>query len=228
MKIAIVVFPGSTCEADTYKAVEQVTAAKAAYISHDETDLDQFDAILLPGGAAYGDAIRPGAIAKRQPVMEAVKKAAEAGKPVLGIGNGFQILLEAGLLPGTIMQNEGLKFICKQTGVRVQSNDTLFTALFENGEKIKLPVAHKVGRYFCHGDTYKKLRENNQIIFTYASENPNGSIGDIAGILNERRNVLGMMPHPERAIDKLLGSTDGVKLFQSIERNWRESHAANA
>ncbi|MFS0645733.1 phosphoribosylformylglycinamidine synthase subunit PurQ [Siminovitchia sp. 179-K 8D1 HS] len=228
MKIAIVVFPGTTCEADTYKALEQVTGVKADYVSRDQNDLDAYDVILLPGGAAYGDAIRPGAIAKRQPVMGAVKKAAAAGKPVFGIGNGFQILLEAGLLPGTLVQNEGLKFVCKQVELRVQNNDTLFTSLYKNGEKIKMPVAHKAGRYFCDEDTFKTLRDNHQIIFTYASENPNGSMGDIAGITNERRNVLGMMPHPERAIDTLLGSTDGVKLFQSIERNWRESHAANA
>lgn len=228
MKIAIVVFPGTTCEADTFEAAGQVSGVKATYVSHDETDLDSFDAILLPGGAAYGDAIRPGAIAKRQPVMGAVKKAAEAGKPVVGIGNGFQILLEAGLLPGTVLQNETLKFVCKHMELFVQNSDTCFTSLYENGEKIKMPIAHKVGRYFCDEATYKQLKENNQVIFTYTSENPNGSIGGIAGITNERRNVLGLMPHPERAIDTLLGSTDGVKLFQSIERNWRESHAANA
>jgi phosphoribosylformylglycinamidine synthase len=228
VKIAIVVFPGTTCEADTYKAVEQVAGLKAEYVPHNRADLDSYDAIILPGGAAYGDAIRPGAIAKRQPVMKAVKKAAEAGKPVLGIGNGFQILLEAGLLPGTLMQNESLKFVCRQVELRVQNNDMLFTSLYEKDEKINIPVAHKAGRYFCDENTFKKLRENNQMIFTYASENPNGSIGDIAGITNERRNVLGLMPHPERAIDTLLGSADGVKLFQSIEKNWRESHAANA
>ncbi|MBD8006634.1 phosphoribosylformylglycinamidine synthase subunit PurQ [Bacillus norwichensis] len=228
MKIAIVVFPGTTCESDLYEAVRQTTGEEAEYVRHDAASLEGYDAVLLPGGASYGDAVRPGAIAKRQPVIKEIIKAAEAGKPVLGIGNGFQILLEAGLLPGTLFTNERLKFVCKPVKLQVVNNDTAFTSLYENGETISLPVAHKKGCFYCSEVELNKLKDNNQIIFTYTSENPNGSMADIAGIANEKGNVLGLMPHPERAVDELLGSADGVKLFKSIVQNWRETNVTNA
>ncbi|VEF49183.1 phosphoribosylformylglycinamidine synthase I [Bacillus freudenreichii] len=228
MKIAIVVFPGTTCEADLYAAIKQTTGEEAEFVRHDAEDLGGFDAILIPGGASYGDAVRPGAIAKRQPVIKEIVKAAEAGKPVLGIGNGFQILLEAGLLPGAMLRNEQLKFVCKPVKLQVANNDTPFTTLYENGEIVTIPVAHMKGNFYCSDTELKQLQNNNQIIFTYTSENPNGSLADIAGITNEKGNVLGLMPHPERAVDQLLGSTDGVKLFQSIVQNWRETHVTNA
>ncbi|GIN92945.1 phosphoribosylformylglycinamidine synthase subunit PurQ [Siminovitchia terrae] len=228
MKIAIVVFPGTTCESDLYEAVRQTTGEEAEYVRHDVASLEGYDAVLIPGGASYGDAIRPGAIAKRQPVMKEIIKAAEAGKPVLGIGNGFQILLEAGLLPGTLLTNERLKFVCKPVKLQVANNDSTFTSLYKNGETISLPVAHKKGCFYCSETELKKLRDNNQIIFTYTSENPNGSMADIAGIANEKGNVLGLMPHPERAVDELLGSAAGVKLFKSIVQNWRETNVTNA
>ena len=228
MKIAIVVFPGTTCEADLDVALKQTTGEKAEYVRHDIETLEGYDAVLIPGGAPYGDAVRPGAIAKRQPVVKGIQKAAEAGKPILGIGNGFQVLQEAGLLPGTMLTNESLKFVCKPVKLQVANNDTAFTSLYENGEIISLPIAHKKGNFYCSQSELKKLQENKQIIFTYTSENPNGSMADIAGITNEKGNVLGLMPHPERAVDQLLGSTDGVKLFKSIVQNWRETHVTNA
>src|SRR5690606_1173555 len=164
---------------------------KAEYVSHLSENLDAYDAILIPGGASYGDAVRPGAIANMQPVMKAVKKAAEAGKFVLGIGNGFQILLEAGLLPGAMLKNINLKFICKPTQLKVENNDTAYTSAYEKGEQINIPIAHGKGNYFCDEETLAELKANNQIIFTYTS-NPNGSIENIAGITNKQGNVLGM------------------------------------
>lgn len=224
MKVAIVVFPGTSCEADVRNVVENKLELKADYVTHECNDLDPYDVIFLPGGASYGDALRPGAIAARQPVMKAIQEAAEAGKTILGIGNGFQILLEAGLLPGVLLKNSNLKFVCKSMKLKVENNDTMFTADFEESEIISIPIAHGYGQYYCDQDTLNTLQNNNQIAFTYASENPGKSIENIAGIINEAGNVLGMMPHPERATDLLFGSTDGLRLFQSIVRNRRVSH----
>ncbi|MCR2823413.1 phosphoribosylformylglycinamidine synthase subunit PurQ [Lederbergia panacisoli] len=228
MKFAVVVFPGTSCEVDTYNVIKNKLNENVEFVSHTSESLDKFDAILLPGGASYGDAVRPGAIANMQPVMKAVKKAAESGKLILGIGNGFQILLEAGLLPGALLKNKTLKFVCKPTLLKVENNDTVYTSAYEKGEQITIPIAHGKGNYFCEEATLEQLKANNQIIFTYTSENPNGSIENIAGITNKQGNVLGMMPHPERAVDTLFASIDGLKIFQSIVRNWRESHATNA
>lgn len=228
MKFAVVVFPGSSSEAELYDAIKEKLGEEVEYVRHDATNLASYDAILLPGGASYGDAVRPGAIASRQRVMKEVLKAAEAGKPVLGIGNGFQILIEAGLLPGTLLQNESLKFVCKPVELQVKNNETMFTSLYQPEERVTIPIAHGFGNYYCEDATLVQLKENNQIIFTYASENPNGSVENIAGITNKRGNVLGLMPHPERAVDPLIGSTNGLKLFQSMVRNWRESHATKA
>jgi phosphoribosylformylglycinamidine synthase len=210
-----------------YHAVKDELGEQVDLVWHDADNLDQYDGILLPGGFSYGDYLRSGAIAHMSNVMAAVKKAAEAGKPILGICNGFQILLESGLLPGAMLRNKNLKFICRTVELSVENNETIFTSLYEKGEKISIPVAHGEGNYYCDDETLAKLQVNNQIAFTYASE-VNGSLSDIAGITNEKGNVLGMMPHPERAVDDLLGSADGLKLFQSIVKHWRESHVVNA
>ena len=228
MKFAVIVFPGSNCDVDMYHAVIDELGEEAEYVWHDETNLDRFDAILLPGGFSFGDYLRTGAIARFSPVMNEVVKAAELGKPVLGVCNGFQILLEAGLLPGAIRRNDSLKFICRPVLLEVKNSNTMFTNQYAPGEIIEIPIAHGEGNYYCDETTLAKLKANNQIVFTYHNENPNGSIENIAGIMNKQGNVLGMMPHPERAVANLLGSHDGLKLFQSIVNQWRESHAIKA
>ncbi|MGP1909782.1 phosphoribosylformylglycinamidine synthase subunit PurQ [Metabacillus sp. JX24] len=227
MKFAVIVFPGSNCDIDMFHAIKDELGEEAEYVWHDETDLSRFDGILLPGGFSYGDYLRSGAIARFANVMKEVVKAAEAGKPVLGVCNGFQILLEAGLLPGAMKRNENLKFVCRPTNLVVQNDKTMFTSAYEKEQVISVPIAHGEGNYYCDELTLARLKENNQIVFTYEN-NPNGSLVDIAGIVNEKGNVLGMMPHPERAVDELLGSADGLKLFKSIVKNWRESHVTTA
>lgn len=223
MKFAVLVFPGSNCDIDCYKAVESTLGEPVDYVWHTATDLSGYDCILVPGGFSYGDYLRCGAIARFAPVMNEVAKAAEEGKYVLGICNGFQILTEAGLLPGTLRRNDSLKFRCHDTVLRVENNDNPFTSLYAEGEEITIPIAHGEGNYYCDETTLKQLQENRQIIFRY-SNNPNGSVDDIAGITNERGNVVGMMPHPERAVDGLLGSEDGKKMFTSILKAWRDRH----
>lgn len=227
MKFAVIVFPGSNCDVDMYHAIKDELGGEVEYVWHDETDLSGFDGVLLPGGFSYGDYLRTGAIAGFSNVMKEVVKAAEAGKPVLGVCNGFQILLEVGLLPGAMKRNENLKFMCRPVQLKVANNETVFTSEYEQNEIISVPIAHGEGNYYCDEQTLQTLKENKQIVFTYES-NPNGSLVDIAGITNERGNVLGMMPHPERAVDELLGSADGLKLFKSIVKNWRESHVTTA
>jgi phosphoribosylformylglycinamidine synthase len=227
VKFAVIVFPGSNCDVDMYHAIKDELGEEVEYVWHDETDLSRFDGVLLPGGFSYGDYLRSGAIARFSNVMKEVVKAAEAGKPVLGVCNGFQILLEAGLLPGAMKRNENLKFMCRPVNLKVVNNETSFTSAYQKDEVISVPIAHGEGNYYCDEETLQTLKENNQIVFTYET-NPNGSLINIAGITNERGNVLGMMPHPERAVDELLGSADGLKLFQSIVKNWRESHVTKA
>lgn len=228
MKFAVIVFPGSNCDVDMYHAVIDELGEEAEYVWHTQTSLDGYDAILLPGGFSYGDYLRCGAIARFSPIMEAVKQAAIEGKPVLGVCNGFQVLLEAGLLPGAMQRNNGLKFICRPTSLRVETTNSPFTSAYEEGEVITIPIAHGEGNYYCDDETMAELKRNNQILFTYAGSNPNGSREDIAGIMNEQGNVLGMMPHPERAVSELLGCDDGLKLFKSIVHYWRETHVVNA
>ncbi|HSH25123.1 MAG TPA: phosphoribosylformylglycinamidine synthase subunit PurQ [Massilibacterium sp.] len=223
MKFAVIVFPGSSCEIDMYHAIRDELGEEVEYVFHNVENLDEFDGILLPGGFSYGNYLRAGALASFAPVMESVKKAAEAGKPVLGVSNGFQILLEAGLLPGAMLKNKNLKFMCRPVDLIVENNQTMFTTEYEEKQVISVPIAHDEGNYYCDEQTLKELEENNQIVFRYKN-NPNGSVADIAGIMNKQGNVLGMMPHPERAVDKLLGSDDGLALFKSILRNWRENH----
>jgi phosphoribosylformylglycinamidine synthase subunit PurQ / glutaminase len=227
VKFAVIVFPGSNCDIDMYHALKDELGEQVEYVWHDTESLEEFDGILLPGGFSYGDYLRSGALARFSKVMKEVVKAAAAGKPVLGVCNGFQILLEAGLLPGAMRRNESLSFICKPVQLRVENNQTMFTADYQQGEAITIPVAHGEGNYYCDEETLAKLKANNQIVFTY-QENPNGSLENIAGIVNEKGNVLGMMPHPERAVDELIGGADGLKLFQSIVKAWREAHVVNA
>ncbi|MEK5521440.1 phosphoribosylformylglycinamidine synthase subunit PurQ [Heyndrickxia sp. FSL W8-0423] len=227
MRFAVIVFPGSNCDVDMFHAIKDELGEEVEYVWHDSENLDSFDGILLPGGFSYGDYLRSGAIARFSNVMKQVVKEAEAGKPVLGVCNGFQILLESGLLPGAMKQNESLQFICQTVQLKVENNNTMFTSQYNQDEVIRIPIAHGEGNYYCDVDTLKRLTDNNQIVFTY-DNNPNGSVANIAGITNERGNVLGMMPHPERAVDELLGSADGLKLFQSIVKNWREAHVVNA
>ena len=224
MKFAVLVFPGSNCDIDMYHAIKDELNEEVEFVWHDATDLSEFDGILVPGGFSYGDYLRCGAMANQSNVMAEVKKCAEAGKPVLGVCNGFQILTEAGLLPGALLRNKNLKFICRTVQLKVENNNTGFTNEYAQGEIIDIPIAHGEGNYYCDEETLAGLKANNQIIFTYASDNPNGSLENIAGIINEKGNVLGMMPHPERAVDALLGSDDGLKLFKSIVKQWRESH----
>jgi phosphoribosylformylglycinamidine synthase len=227
VKFAVIVFPGSNCDIDMYHAIKDELGEQVEYVWHDADNLEEFDGILLPGGFSYGDYLRTGAIARFSNVMSEVVKAAEAGKPVLGVCNGFQILLEAGLLPGAMKRNESLHFICRPVQLKVVNNQTMFTGEYQNGELITIPIAHGEGNYYCDEETLAKLKDNNQIVFTY-EQNPNGSLIDIAGIVNEKGNVLGMMPHPERAVDDLLGGADGLKLFRSIVKHWREANVVKA
>ncbi|TPV39969.1 phosphoribosylformylglycinamidine synthase subunit PurQ [Bacillus dicomae] len=227
MKFAVIVFPGSNCDVDMFHAIKDELGEEVDYVWHDTENLDEYDAILLPGGFSYGDYLRCGAISRFANAMKAVQKAAEQGKPILGVCNGFQILVESGLLPGALMRNENLKFMCRTVQLRVENNETMFTSQYEQDEVINIPIAHGEGNYYCDEETLKRLEENNQIAFRYV-ENPNGSVSDIAGIVNEKGNVLGMMPHPERAVDELLGGAEGLKVFQSILKQWRETYVVNA
>lgn len=227
MKFAVLVFPGSNCDRDMYNAAIK-SGVEAEYVDYRTTTLEGFDGVLIPGGFSFGDYLRSGAMASVAPVINEVKRLAKEGKPVLGVCNGFQILLEAGLLPGAMRRNENLKFICKTVNLKVANNETMFTNAYGKDEVIAIPVAHGEGNYYCDEHTLQKLIENNQILFQYAGDNPNGSLQDIAGITNETGNVLGMMPHPERAVSDLLGSADGLKLFQSIVKQWREQNVVTS
>ncbi|KAA9005114.1 phosphoribosylformylglycinamidine synthase subunit PurQ [Paenibacillus spiritus] len=223
MKFAVLVFPGSNCDLDCYKAVEETVGEPVDYVWHTATDLSPYDCIIVPGGFSYGDYLRCGAISRFAPVMNEVAKAAEEGKYVLGICNGFQILTEAGLLPGALRRNMSMKFRCHDAVLTVRNNRTPFTGDYAQGEEIVIPIAHGEGNYYCDEETLSRLKAGGQIVFTY-SDNPNGSVADIAGICNERGNVLGMMPHPERAVSRLLGSEDGKRMFTSILKTWRDTH----
>ena len=220
MKFAVIVFPGSNCDLDMYWAMKEIMGADCVYVCYDADSLEGFDGVLLPGGFSYGDYLRCGAIARFANIMSEVIRFAEEGKPVFGTCNGFQILTEAGLLPGALRRNESLKFISKITPLRVVNNQTKFTSEYQANEVIQIPVAHGEGNYYCDDETLAELKANNQIVFTYEGENINGSIENIAGITNKAGNVLGMMPHPERAMEKLLGSDDGKKFFASILTNF--------
>lgn len=224
MKFGVVVFPGSNCDLDSYHVVKDVLNKPVEYIWHQSDNLKDFDCLILPGGFSYGDYLRCGAIARFSPVMKSVMEFAKRGGLVIGICNGFQILTEAGLLPGTLLRNSSLQFRCKFTYLRVESNDTPFTNLIVPGTVLKIPIAHGDGNYYVDEQTLKEMNEHKQVIFRYVSptgqltweDNPNGSLDNIAGVCNRQRNVLGMMPHPERAGEDLLGSTDGLLIFKSL------------
>ncbi|MGH9607494.1 MAG: phosphoribosylformylglycinamidine synthase subunit PurQ [Terracidiphilus sp.] len=224
MKFGVLVFPGSNCDHDTYNVIAEIARQPVEFLWHDSEDLAGVDAVLVPGGFAYGDYLRTGAIARFSPAMQAVKKFAEGGGLVLGICNGFQILTEAGLLPGALMRNAGLKYICRQVHLRVETDVSPFTGLCAKGEVLQLPIGHMEGNYFCEPSELRQLEAEDRIAFRYATPegkvvaeaNPNGSVSNIAGILNPRRNVLGMMPHPDRSSEELLGSADGWKIFASM------------
>lgn len=227
MKFAVLVFPGSNCDIDMYHAIKDELGEEVEYVWHTENSLEGFDGVLVPGGFSYGDYLRCGAMANQSNVMKALKEFAAAGKPVLGVCNGFQILTEAGLLPGALLRNKNLKFMCRTVQLKVQNNETLFTNNYESSEVINIPIAHGEGNYYCDEETLAELKANNQIVFTYEGDNPNGSLEDIAGIINKEGNVLGMMPHPERAANEIVGGADGLKLFKSIVKQWREQHVNN-
>jgi phosphoribosylformylglycinamidine synthase subunit PurQ / glutaminase len=224
MKIGVVVFPGSNCDHDALYAINDVLHQPAEFIWHQSQDVSGFDAILLPGGFSYGDYLRTGAIARFSPVMTAVARFAQVGGPVLGVCNGFQILCEAGLLPGVLMRNAGLRFICRQVHVRVDSMATPFTGAAKHGQILQMPIAHGEGNYVCDAATLAEIKRNDQIVFRYCTPdgsldpeaNPNGSLGSIAGVCNRERNVVGLMPHPERAVEAALGSADGLVIFRSL------------
>jgi phosphoribosylformylglycinamidine synthase I len=224
MKFGVVVFPGSNCDHDAFYAISQVLHQPVEFIWHQSEDLLQSDAIILPGGFAYGDYLRTGAIARFSPVMKSVEKFAKSGGQVLGICNGFQILLEAGLLPGAMMRNSGLRYICRHVNIRVEQTDTSFTNAAQHGQILRIPIAHNDGNYNCDEDTLAEMQSNRQILFRYTmpdgknddAGNPNGSVGNIAGICNRERNVAGLMPHPERAVEAALDSEDGLVIFKSM------------
>lgn len=215
MKFGIVVFPGSNCDHDAWFALSHNLGQKAEFIWHDATSLGDIDAVLLPGGFAYGDYLRCGAIAKFSPVMQSIRKFAASGGLVLGVCNGFQILAESGLLPGALVRNRGLKFICRPVTVQVETTNSPFTANASKGQRLIMPIAHGDGCYIADDRTLDQLEAEDRVALRYV-DNPNGSMRDIAGVLNEGRNVMGMMPHPERASEPLMGSSDGLVILQSI------------
>ena len=217
MKAGIIVFPGSNCDHDAWYAMQRISGGQADFIWHDSVSLGDVDAVILPGGFSYGDYLRCGAIARFSPVMKAVTRFAADGGLVLGICNGFQILVEAGLLPGALLRNQGLRFVCKEVALRTETIHSSFTCALGQGDILRMPVAHGDGQYYADPRTLDELEAEDRVAFRYV-DNPNGSARSIAGILNANRNVMGLMPHPERACDPLLGCTDGLGIFQSMLR----------
>jgi len=214
--IGVLQFPGSNCDYDVLRALKDVVKTDARMVFFKNQDLSDLDGLVVPGGFSYGDHLRAGAIAAKMEVMDKVKSLAAQGKPVLGICNGFQILCESGLLPGALGRNTGVKFVCKWVELEVENTTSAFTSLYTKGEKIRMPIAHGEGRYLCDEKTLKELKKDGQIAFTYVGENPNGSLENIAGVCNREGNVLGLMPHPERASEKLLGGEDGRRVFEAM------------
>jgi phosphoribosylformylglycinamidine synthase len=236
MKFAVVVFPGSNCDHDAYHAVRHVLGHEAAFVWHKDTSLAGADVVILPGGFAHGDYLRTGAIARFSPIMQEVKRFAAAGGPVLGICNGFQVLLEAGLLPGAMLRNVSVKFQCEHVFVRVEQLDTPFTAACRTGQVLKIPIAHGEGNYYAEPDVIDRLERERRVIFRYTTAegvarpeaNPNGSLNNIAGLCSESRNVVGLMPHPERACELALGSADGLVLLESAVQSVAQGAFATA
>lgn len=223
MRAAVIVFPGSNCDRDMKVALEAVTGSPTTMVWHGDADLPSCDVIVLPGGFSYGDYLRCGAMAAKSPIMRAVVDRAKAGTPLLGVCNGFQILLETGLLPGALMRNASLKFICRDTWLKCENTDTFFTNCYRDGETVRIPVAHHDGNYFASENEISQLEDNNQIVFRYCDAdgnvipeaNPNGSVANIAGISDTTGRIVGMMPHPERLFERALGGTDGRRIFES-------------
>ena len=221
MNFAVIVFPGSNCDHDAYHIFKSVLNTSVDFVWHKETDLKKYDAILIPGGFSYGDHLRTGAIASFSPVMDAIIKEANSGKPVFGICNGFQILIESGLLPGALIINKNIRFLSQHVTIEVASANSIYTRSMQKGQQLTMPIAHKQGNFIADKETLNRLKGEDRIAFKYIKDdkmnsNPNGSMSSIAGILNKKRNVLGMMPHPERASESLLGSEDGLEIFKSI------------
>ena len=219
MHFAVIVFPGSNCDHDAYHVLHHILGVPVDFIWHKDNDLKKFDGIIIPGGFSYGDYLRTGAIARFSPIMESVIQEAKAGKLVFGICNGFQILIESGLLPGALIVNNGVRFLSQDVMLEVATTDTIYTQSLKKGQKLTMPIAHKQGNYIADKDTLKMLEDEDRVAFRYSkgkNGNPNGSMDRIAGIMNKTRNVLGMMPHPERAAEKVLGSEDGLKIFKSM------------
>ncbi|MBI2486408.1 MAG: phosphoribosylformylglycinamidine synthase subunit PurQ [Deltaproteobacteria bacterium] len=231
----LVVFPGSNCDHDCYHVIKHMFKQECEFVWHEEKNLDRFDSIILPGGFSYGDYLRTGAIARFSPVMKAVEKLASEGRPIMGICNGFQILVEAGLLPGALIKNSSLRFVCKWVNIRVENTNTPFTHLMRRGDLLRIPIAHGEGNFFANQDDIRKLTENSQVVFKYCDEegettsqsNPNGSIENIAGICNSQGNILGMMPHPERCCEETIGGEDGKAIFESLI-SWLEKSESQA
>ena len=215
LRVTVIVFPGSNCDRDMMVAIEKLAGRRPALVWHKETSLEGTDLVIMPGGFSYGDYLRCGAMASRSAIMPAIVAHAATGAPVLGVCNGFQILTESGLLPGALMRNAGLKFICEKAKLKVENANTRFTSHYEGGAELIVPIAHHDGNYFADDETLDRIEGEGQVVFRYG-RNPNGSKRDIAGITNEQGNVMGMMPHPERAVDEKHGGTDGLKLFESL------------
>jgi len=235
MKVSVVVFPGSNCDEDAYYAARTLLGQDAEYVWHKDTDLKSPDVVILPGGFAHGDYLRTGAMARFSPIMSQVRTFADRGGPVLGICNGFQILLEAGLLPGAMLRNRGLKYVCEHVYLRVEQTDTPFTCGSKAGRVLRIPIGHGEGNYYAPPDMLERVEKNRQVVLRYTDPNgrlddhwnPNGSANAIAGVCNERRNVVGMMPHPERAAEALLGGTDGLEILRSMV-TWVNERTARA
>jgi len=216
MKFGVIVFPGSNCDRDVEYVTRDLLKQPTRMVWHEETDISDLDVVIVPGGFSYGDYLRCGAIARFSPVMQQVVKSAQQGKFVLGICNGFQVLTEAGLLPGALMRNRDMHFICDRTSIKVERNNLPWTQAYEQNQIITLPIAHGEGQFYADSEVLAQLEDKGQVLFRYEGDNPNGSVNNIAGICNEAGNVLGMMPHPERASDSMLGGTDGLKLFEGL------------
>ena len=222
MKFGVIVFPGSNCDNDAFYLLKKILNVSVEFVWHKETNLSKFDALVIPGGFSYGDYLRAGAIARFSPVMNEVIKSSKKGIPIIGICNGFQVLTESGLLPGTLMVNNSVKFISKDVILKTITSNTIFTKNFKKNDLVQMPIAHKQGNYNANSKTIKSLEDHDQIVFKYDVDkykNPNGSIEDIAGIINKDRNVLGMMPHPERASESILGSNQAIEIFKSMIGN---------
>ncbi len=236
MKFAVVVFPGSNCDHDAYHAARHVLGQDAAFVWHKDTSLEGADAVILPGGFAHGDYLRTGAIARFSPIMHEVRRFAEAGGPVLGICNGFQVLLEAGLLPGAMLRNRSVRFQCEHVFVKVEQTDTPFTSGCSQGQLLRIPIAHGEGNYYAEPEVVEGLEKNRQVIFRYVNAagavtpdaNPNGSVNSIAGLCSEKRNIVGLMPHPERACELAVGSADGLVLLESVVKSISQGAFATA